>query len=85
MQLVRIQPAEGMFRWYSVTVTPTLFEPFEVLCQWGSLRTRYQRFRLLPCASQEEAQCLAHRIIHRKLKRGYRETGDYLHGRGMFR
>ncbi len=69
--LLRIDPARRMDRWYSITVQPTLFERWTVVCAWGSRRNAYQRWLCLPAESQAAAQKLAKEIICRKLKKGY--------------
>jgi hypothetical protein len=59
-----------MNRWYKVTVQATLFDPWVVICEWGSRSNTYLRVRLLPTNSLEEATSLAERIIIRKIKQG---------------
>lgn len=72
MLLVRIDHEKRMDRWYAVFATMTLFGEPAVLCMWGSRRTAYQRHRLIPCRSPQEARELAERILRRKQGRGYR-------------
>jgi hypothetical protein len=73
--LTRIDPARRCFRWYSVSVEPTLFDPCAVVCSWGSLKTAYCRRRAIPCIGQTEAETLAGQIVRRKLRKGYRFAG----------
>lgn len=61
--LIRIDPNRHMNRRYSVTVQPTLLEPLAVVCVWGSRRSSYQRVRVLPVESAEEAHVAAERIV----------------------
>ena len=69
--MVRIEPEENMNRWYSVSVQPTLLDPWAVICAWGSRRTSYMRLRVLPAESSEAATLLADNIVTRKVRRGY--------------
>ena len=73
--LHRIDPRRCMYRWYSVDIYPTLFEPWTVVCAWGSLRNNFQRRRAIPCENEEAARRLAAEIIARKEKRGYKRKG----------
>lgn len=73
--LIRIDPARHMDRWYTVMVQPTLLDSVAVICAWGSRRSRYQRLRVLPAPSAEDAQAAAERIVRAKIRRGYR-TGE---------
>lgn len=70
--LTRVDPDKGMNRRYSVTVQATLLEPVAIVCVWGSRRSSYQRMRVLPAVSVEEAQATVERIVRAKEKRGYR-------------
>lgn len=74
MRLVRVDPIRRAYRWYVVGVQATLLEPWAVVCGWGSLRTRYERWRIIPCASAEEAQERMAQIVAAKRRRGYREA-----------
>ena len=69
--LVRVDPKKNASRWYSVIVQPTLMDGCTVVCLWGSRGTSYQRERILPVSSPDEAQALAEQIVARKLRRGY--------------
>lgn len=74
--LVRIQPEKRCWRWYSIRLQATLLEPLAVVCGWGSLRSRYARWRIIPCADRTEAERLAQRLLRSKLRRGYRFRGN---------
>jgi len=60
-----------MDRWYAVIVQPTLFDRYAVVCLWGSRKTGYQRKKAISVTSLEQAQCLADKIVSRKIRRGY--------------
>jgi predicted DNA-binding WGR domain protein len=75
MRLIRVDPARNIHRWYVVGVQATLLDTWAVVCGWGSLRTRYERWRIIPCASAEEAQGRMAQIVAAKQRRGYREAG----------
>ena len=70
--LQRIQPEDGMNRWYLVTVQPTLFHPCAVVIAWGRRDNDFQQWRVIPAESGTQAQELAGRIVERKIRRGYR-------------
>jgi len=70
----RVDPALNMYRWYSLSVQPTLFDSCAVICAWGRMRTLYQRMRIIPAASLEQAMAIATKIAAKKVRRGYKET-----------
>ena len=70
--LIRIDPDKHMDRRYSVAVQATLLDPVAVVCVWGSRRSGYQRLRVLPAESVEEAAAVFERIVRQKVRRGYR-------------
>ena len=74
MQLIRVNPAKRMDRWYAVLTLRDLFGAWAVACFWGSRRMAYQRHRLIPCATEAEARALAEQIVRAKIRRGYREA-----------
>lgn len=74
MRLIRVDPARNIHRWYVVGVQATLLDAWAVVCGWGSLRTRYERWRIIPCADEHHARRLAKQITARKRQRGYREA-----------
>jgi predicted DNA-binding WGR domain protein len=69
--LIRVDPDKHMDRRYSVAVQPTLLDSVAVICVWGSRRSSYQRMRVQPTSTQEEAQQVAAKIIRAKMRRGY--------------
>jgi hypothetical protein len=58
-----MDPYQRACRWYVVGVQATLLEPWAVVCRWGSLRTRSERWRIIPCGSAQ--------IVAQKWRRGY--------------
>jgi len=71
MHLQRVDPAQGVNRWYVVTIQPTLFAPWAVVCFWGSRAHAYQRMRVIPCANRDDAERRAKMIVRAKVKKGY--------------
>ena len=69
--LTRVVPEKNMDRWYSVSVQPTLLDPWAVICAWGSRRTNYLRIRVLPAETREAALIKADDVVVRKVRRGY--------------
>lgn len=67
----RIDSATNCYRWYQVWVQPDLFGVWAVWTGWGRIGSVRYRQRLYPTASRDEAEQLAHQIIHRKFQRGY--------------
>ena len=77
--MVRVDPEKRVDRWYAVSVQPTLFDEYAVVCLWGSRRTSYQRKKIFARNSLEQACDLAGAIIARKIMRGYQELDpDYV-------
>jgi len=72
----RIDPARNMYRWYNLSVQPTLFDSCAVICAWGRMRSSYQRMRILPVSSAEEAEKIFGRLVAKRLRRGYKAV-DY--------
>ena len=69
--LQRIQPEDGMNRWYLVTVQPTLFHPCAVVIAWGRRDNDFQQWRVIPAENEARAQEMARKIVTRKIRRGY--------------
>lgn len=72
MRLIRNDPDRNIHRWYVVGVQSTLLDAWAVVCGWGSTRSRYERWRSIPCEDEAQARQLAERITRRKIRRGYR-------------
>ena len=68
--LHRINVEKNELRFYLVSVRPSLLDPYAVLRMWGRLGGQ-QRSMVSPCASAEEAEILAERLVRRRLRRGY--------------
>lgn len=66
--LKRVDPVEHVDRWYTVLVQPTLFEPVAVTCAWGNRQTAWQRMRIFPSESLEDAMALAEEIVAQKIR-----------------
>jgi predicted DNA-binding WGR domain protein len=71
MLLIKVDPEAHIDRWYLIVVQPTLLDKSAVICAWGSRRTAYQRSRIFPVATAEEAHALAQKLIEKRIKRGY--------------
>lgn len=56
-----------------VQVQPTLLDPIAVICSWGNWDTAWERSRIFPMDSMEQAQEEAEKIIASKIKRGYQQ------------
>ncbi len=68
--LHRVNPEKNASRFYLVEVGPSLLDPYSVMRVWGRIGG-HQRSMVSPCASAEEAQALADRLVRRRIKRGY--------------
>lgn len=71
MRLIKIDPQKRMYRYYEISIQATLFEPFAVLCTWGSLVSAFRCQRIIPAKDLAEAELMAGRVLRKKLKRGY--------------
>ena len=67
----RVDPALNMYRWYNISIQSTLFDSCVVICTWGRMRTSYQRMRILPVDSVEEAEKSFDRLAAKRLRHGY--------------
>ena len=68
--LHRINQEKNASRFYLVEVGPSLLDPYNVMRVWGRIGG-HQRSMVSPCASAEEAQALADRLVRSRVKRGY--------------
>lgn len=75
MLLIKTDPEAHIDRWYLIVVQPTLLDKSAVICAWGSRRTAYQRSRIFPTDTAEEAEALAQEMIAKRIKRGYTPVG----------
>jgi len=68
MHRINVQKNEARF--YLVMIGPSLLDAYAVLRMWGRIGG-HQRSMVSPCASAEEAQALADRLVRRRMGRGY--------------
>ena len=68
--LHRINVQKNEARFYLVSVGPSLLDAYAVMRTWGRIGG-HQRSMVSPCASAEEAETLADRLVRRRIKRGY--------------
>lgn len=69
--LTQIDPEQNRARFYTVTLTETLFGEVALLRNWGRLGTRGQTL-LETHATAAEAAAAAEKLAARKRRRGYR-------------
>ncbi len=65
-----IDPQQNKARYYFIAVGPSLVDDYAVLRFWGRLGGQQQGL-VTPCASPEEANKLARRLVRRRLRNGY--------------
>jgi len=71
VDLVRIEPEAGRFRFYRLALQPDLFGGIAVVREWGRLG-QPGTVRVRTLATEDEATTtLAHALVHRH-RRGYR-------------
>lgn len=71
--LYRINPEKNERRFYLVMSGPTLFEAHAVTRCWGRIGG-WQRSMVTACATADEAEKVAGKLVEKKLKRGYTKT-----------
>jgi predicted DNA-binding WGR domain protein len=67
----RVNLEKNEQRYYYLEVGPSLLDEHAVLRVWGRIGG-HQRGMVTPCASDEEAQTLAWRLVRVRLRHGYR-------------
>lgn len=73
--LFRIDPTHNMARFYLLTIEPTLFGGSSLMRCWGRIGTKGQlKVDLFDTAV--EAREAAGKLLHGKLKRGYRRNEE---------
>lgn len=77
IHLTHIDPTKNMARWYIVGVQPTLLDDCAVICGWGRIGTAYERWRILPAKSKQQAHNVADNIVKKKVGRGYVRVNEY--------
>ena len=76
VHLRRIDPAQNMRRFYSLSVQPTLFGGASLIRDWGRIGTRGQTM-METFDTAEDADLAFHRLERSKRRRGYRDAfGD---------
>lgn len=68
--LERIEPAQGMARFYAVMVVPTLLGEWAMIREWGRIG-QGGTVRETALAGEAEAREAADRLVAGKLRRGY--------------
>ncbi len=75
--LIKVDPEKHMVRWYSVGIQRTLVDVIAVVYGWGSLKSSFQQWRVMPVKSLIDAEDIILGMIEAKLKRGYtRKEGN---------
>ncbi len=73
--LERVDPDEGLNRWYYVGVQPGLFDQIVVVRFWGSRESAFQQMALQAFADVEAAAGAADALVRAKVGRGYKVVG----------
>jgi predicted DNA-binding WGR domain protein len=72
IRLESIIAEENRFRQYLVSWSPSLWNTWIVLCEWGRIGEQRPRgMRLRECADRNEALRLAAEVIELRLRHGY--------------
>jgi predicted DNA-binding WGR domain protein len=70
--LERRDPTRNLARFYAVSIEPTLFNEWSVVCRWGRIGSHGGQRRIETFVSADAARSAAHTITTRKQRRGYR-------------
>ncbi|WP_242467842.1 WGR domain-containing protein [Halorhodospira neutriphila] len=74
LELVRIEPARGIRRFYTLTLERDLFAPVRLVRRWGRLGSRGRgQYRVEVFADLESAQRRVAHYYRAQLRRGYTE------------
>lgn len=73
VHLRRIDPAQNMRRYYSLSVQPTLFGGASLIRDWGRIGTRGQTM-METFDTADDADLAFDRLERNKRRRGYRDT-----------
>ncbi|WP_420406559.1 WGR domain-containing protein [Hoeflea sp.] len=73
VHLRRIDPAQNMWRFYSLSVQPTLFGGASLIRDWGRIGTRGQTM-METFDTADDADLAFNRIERSKRRRGYRDA-----------
>lgn len=68
---IAIDPARHRYRWYTLTVQPTLWDTWECWAAWGRIGQRPRGCRLLATGPLDAVLEAAQRQQRRKERRGY--------------
>lgn len=71
IHLHRIDPTVNMYRFYSLSIQPTLFGDVSVIRNWGRIGTKGQAM-IHTCERLDEAHAILSRIAAMKRRKGYR-------------
>jgi len=72
VHLRRIDPSQGMWRFYSLTLQPTLLGGVDLIRRWGGLGTQGAGSMLTETYPDEaSAQAALEKLAARKRRRGY--------------
>lgn len=69
--LIKIDPEQHMYRWYSVGIQNTLVDGIAVVYGWGSLKSAFQQWRTLKVQSKEEGEKIMSNLLAKRLRKGY--------------
>ncbi len=67
----RLDPAHNAFRWYTISLQPTLWGTWECWATWGRIGQRSRGRQLLCEGTLDAALHAASHQRHRKERRGY--------------
>jgi predicted DNA-binding WGR domain protein len=70
--LIKVDPENHMYRWYSVGIQSTLLDGIAVIYGWGSLKSSFQQWRTIQMESMEEAERYAEKMLAMKMQNGYK-------------
>ena len=73
--LIKVDPGNHMYRWYSVGIQGTLVDGIAVIYGWGSLKSSFQQWRTHKVQNLEEANTMKDHILAERLKKGYVRRG----------
>lgn len=74
MHLERIDPERNLWRWYHLSVQPTLFGDWMLLRQWGRIGNRHGQARMTFFDDEADARLALSAFAARKHRRGYAQS-----------
>lgn len=72
MRLERVNPDRNEYRFYEVTIEPTLFRDHALLIRWGRIG-KPSRQRIAETGALSSIRCAAEKIVRQKRRTGYEE------------